>query len=230
MNTLQKISELEGKVSMLEKMVVTVPKLTQDLTRMSGDLEQINQAVKNIVDAVNKRTSDLSKIDNVLVTRQMALEQSIASLSKTAAALVAELTETKLLNQENVMTRLRKSDERADQDRVEAMIKQGVLKEGDKITKESLVVVSQVFTAKDGTKDTVSEFRSVDMSSPEIEEKIRETYIGKGKSEVVELNLDDGALSTTILQVYDYVQVLAQGSETGAQMDAAKPEATQQQV
>lgn len=230
MNTLQKITEFEQRLAMLDKLVIGMPKMIQDFSRLSDEMKQINQAVKNVVDAINKRTGELAQVDNMVITRQMALEQSLASLSKTCAAMVAELSETKTLDQNAVMVRMRKSDEDMDKKRVERMIEQKVLAEGTAITKESLIVVSQIFTAKDGTVDVVADFRSIDMSSPEIDDETRENYIGKVTSDEVELNLEDGVLKTTILQVYSYVQVYAESKGEDAPKDeAAQTEATTQQ-
>lgn len=229
MNTLQKITELEQKLSVFEKMAIGMPKMIQDFSRLSDDVKQINQAIKNVVDGINKRTGDLSQMDNLIITRQMTLEQSLASLSKTCAAMVAELSETKVLDQDSVLARLRKSDEAADKARVEKLIEQKVLKASDAIEKTSLLVVSQTFTYTDGKVDTIAEYRSIDLASPDIDEETRKNYIGKREKDVVELNLKDGILKTTILQVYDYVQVYAESKGETKEDAAVKSEATTQQ-
>lgn len=226
MNALNKLLELEAKIGALEEMAVGMPKLVQDFTRLSDDVKQLNKACENLIAVINKRTGDLAQVDNIVITRQMALEQSLASLSKTAAAMVAELSETKVLDQEAVMTRMRKSDEEADKSRVAKMIEQKVLKEADEITADSFIVVSQQFTFKDGKVDIVADFRSYDMTNPEIDEETKKSYVGKRKSDVIELNLDDGVLRTTVLQVYDYVQVYAESK--GEDQAVAQPEANQQ--
>lgn len=230
MNTLQKFAEFEAKLSMLEKMAVGMPKMIQDFTRLSDDVKQMNQGIRNLIDVINKRTGDLAQVDNIVITRQMSLEQSLASLSKTCAAMVQELSETKVLNQANVMERMRKSEEDADKTRIGKMIEQKVLIAAEQATAESMLVIAQSFTPKDGSPvDVVSDYRSSDLSSPEISEETRQTYIGKRAGESVELNLEDGVLKTTVLQIYDYVKVYAESKGEDAPKDEAQqPEATQQ--
>lgn len=229
MNALQKLAEFEGKLAVLEKMVVGVPKIVQDFTRLSDDVKQINQACANLIEVINKRTGELAKVDNIVITRQMALEQSLASLSKTCAAMVAEMVDTKVLDQGNVMTRIRRSEEDADKERISKMIEQKVLKEAESAKADSMLIVAQKFTSnKDNSVDVVSEYRSSDLSSPEIDEETRKNYVGKRAGDVVELNLEDGVLKTTIVQVYDYVQVYADSKGEDAAQDEAQPEANQQ--
>ncbi len=217
MNSLQKIADLEGKLAVLERMVVGVPKLLQDYTRLSDDVKQINQACRNLIDVINKRTGDLANMDNIVITRQMALEQSLASLSKTCAAMVSELSDTKVLNQEAVMERIRKSEEDSDKKRIEQMEKQKIITPAEAAKADSMLIIAQTFTAKDGKVDLVSEFRSSDLSNPELDEETRKNYVGKRSGDVVELNLDDGVLKTTILQVYDYVQAVGEPKDVAQQ-------------
>jgi hypothetical protein len=228
MNALNKIAEMEAKLAALEKIAMGMPKMVQDFQRLSDDVKQITKACENLITVINKRTGDLAQVDNIIITRQMALEQSLASLSKTAAAMVAELSETKVLNQEAVMLRMRKSDEELDKQRVEKMIEQKVLKEAETITNDSFIVVSQEFTYADGKVDVVAEFRSYDMTNPELDEDTKKNYVGKRKNDTVELNLEDGVLRTTVLQVYDYVQVYAESNGEDQAKDESQPQANQQ--
>jgi hypothetical protein len=231
MNALQGFAKLEQRMSALEKLCMGMPKVVQDFSRLSDEMKQINQACRNLIDVINKRTGELAQVDNMIITRQMALEQSLASLSKTCAAMVAELSDTQVLNQQNVMTRMRKSDEESDKSRVDKMLEQKVLKPGELITKDSLIIVSQVFTSTEGVDDVVADFRSIDMSNPDIPEETRVNYVGKQANDIVELNLekDGGVLKTTILQVYDYVPVYAESKgEDNPKDESEQPEATPQ--
>jgi hypothetical protein len=231
MNTLQKISELEAKISVLTKMTVEFPKLVQDFTRLADDMRQMNEAIRKTHEVILTRTAQLSGTDNTIITRMMGQEASLASLSKTMAAIVAELVDNKSVDNDSVMTRIRRLDEGNDQIRIEKMVEQKVLEEAEFIGLESTLVVAQTFTfSKDangfsaGDVDVVSEYRSVDLTSPDIPEDDKKSYIGKCKNDTVELNLDDGVLKTTILKIYNYVKVYAskQGedpSQDGAESD-----------
>ena len=244
MNTLQKVTDIENKVTSLEGklksfeiLVGNAPKLVQDVTSIRTDVAQLTQAIRNVVAGINKKNSDLGQMDNVIMTRLMSFEQTVSSLSKTLAAVVSELSDSKHLNEANVMARLRKSDEAAEKARVEQMLQLKAITVGTEIKADSMAVVAQTFYPKDGTPDLVSEYRAMDMSSPEITDETRKEYIGKTAGDVVELNLDEegarGVLKTTIISVYDYVQVIAKSDgepakEAGPQEEAKQPSAPNQ--
>lgn len=217
MNTLQKVAESEARINVLEKKLAVfevlatgMPQVTQEVGRLNGDIATLSQSIKNIVDGINKKTKDLSEMDNMVITRLMGLEQSYASLSKTLAAIVSELSDSKVLNQESVMVRLRKSDEAADRDRTAQMVQLKVIQEVEEVVPDSLVAISQTFTDKEGKVDVVTDYRTMEIGSPMIDEETRKNYVGKRASDVVELNLEDGVLKTTILQVFSYVQKFAE--------------------
>jgi hypothetical protein len=214
-DTMQKVALLEQKLQAIEILALSMPKAAQDMSNVTLDIQQLTRAIQTMTDVINKRTSELAQMDNMLITRQMGLEQSVASFSKTLAAIASELSDTNLLDQTSVVTRIRKSDERSDQERVAQMEKMGVIRLTDKSTSESLLVVSQTFTKTDGQPETVSEFRSVDLSS-EVTPDAMPQYVGKSPGDVLELKLEDGVLQTTVLQVYDFVKVQAVAEEVKA--------------
>jgi hypothetical protein len=206
MSTLQKISDLEQKLSVFETLATTMPKVVQDMTRINSDLAQVSQAIKLVSENNIKRTNDLAQMDNMVITRLMGLEQSYASLSKTLAAIISELSDSKVLNQNAVMVRLRKSDEAADKARIEQLIELKMISPSEEVSQDSLIVVSQEFNLKSGETDLVAEYRSFELSSPMVEEEVKKSYIGKKIGEVVELSLEEGTLKTKILETYNYVQ------------------------
>lgn len=230
MNTLQKVAELEQEVSLLkqklavfETLAVSMPKAIQDIGRINQDIDTLSKGIQNVVNGVSKRTADLSMMDNMIITRLMGLEQSSAALSKTIACVVSELSDTKVLDQVAVMTRMRKSDEEAEKSRVQQLLSLKVVKESEETVKDSMIVVAQNFTDKDGKTDVIAEYRTYELSSPELSEEERQKYVGRRVGDVVELNLEDGVLKTTILQVYDYVQQYAEAKAEQGTED--KPEA-----
>jgi hypothetical protein len=220
MNTLQKLADIETKVGnietklkLFESLAVGQPKLAQEVGNIKMDLNTINKAVKNIADAVSVRTKNLNDMDNMIITRLMGMEQAYASLSKTIACVLGELADSNVLNQKNVMKRIQKHDEQADREQVEGMLKLKVIEPGEKIENDSLIVVSQTFFPKEEGKEPyiVAEYRSLNLANPEVGTDQKENYIGKAANDVVDLNLPDGMLKTTVLQIYNYVKVYAKG-------------------
>ena len=112
------------------------------------------------------------------------------------------------------MERCRKADEKQEKERVTEMLKLKVIVATDKTEvgpRGSLAVISQTFTAKDGKVDIVAEYRALELTSASVVDEMKETYTGKVVGDVVELNLPDGILRTTILEIYKYVEVYATG-------------------
>jgi hypothetical protein len=218
MSTLQTISDLEAKVSAIESkisvfesLVSNLPNVAQELGRINSDMSQIVKVMQSTSEFNNKRTSDLAQMDNMVITRLMGLEQSYASLAKTISAVISELTDSNSLNQESVMLRLRKSDEASDKARIDQMIELKVIAPTDIVLPDSVIVVSQDFTPTEGETSVVAEYRSFELSSPNIEDAVKQGYVGKTIGDVVSIALADGILNTKLLQVFNYVQSSAQG-------------------
>jgi len=220
MNTLNKIADLEQELGRLkskfvvfENLAMSMPTVNQDVGNLRKDIVTLTQAIKNITEGVNVRHSKLNEQNNAIITRCMGLESSFASLSKMFAAVVTELSDSKVLDQKKVMVNLRKSQEDNDRQQVEGMIKLKVIEESQSIDNESMVIVSQIFTPADTTKepDIISEYRVLNFANPELEKDNKQNYLGKAANDVVDLNLPDGVLSTTIVKVYSYVKIYSKG-------------------
>jgi hypothetical protein len=226
----QKVANINAKMSVFETLALNQPKLVQEVTSLKSDIATLNRAIENVVHTISKRTSDLGQMDNVMMTRIMGMEQSFASMSKMFSAVVSELSDNKLLDQKSVLTRCRKSDEANDQERVQQMLQLKVIESADKVEigeKGSLIVISQTFTHKTGEVETVADYRALDLVNPELDPKIKESYADKSAGDVVELNLQDGVLQTTIKQIFKYVEVYAQGeAEQANSSEQAGAEAT----
>ena len=221
MNTLDKVADLESKISILEAklsvfevLAIGMPKLIQESQNFALDISSLSKAINDVVNTINKRTSDLGQMDNMIITRLMGLEQSYASITKTIAATISELTNSKVLNQAAVMNRLRLSDESSEKERVSQLLQMKVIQEVDESAPNSLLVVSQVFKfnqPSDEPDDLVADYRTVDLSSSELTEETRLNYVNKKIGDVVSLDCGDGILYTTIITIYNHVKAQVQG-------------------
>ena len=185
-----KVATIESKLTVFTTLATGMPKLVQEVTALKGDIATLTKAIENLAHAVQKRTSDLNQMDNMLITRVMGMEQSFASMSKMFSAVVSELSDAGRLDQKAVLERLRKSDEANDKLRVEQMLQLKVIEATDKLEvgpTGSLIVISQNFTAKDGKVDIVAEYRALELSNPELDAKTKEDYVGKAVGDVIEL-------------------------------------------
>lgn len=243
MNTLDKIAKIEQtlatlapKLAVFEKLAMSMPTVNQDVGNLRKDLATLTKAIQNITEGVNVRVKNLNEQNNAIITRCMGLESSFASLSKMFAAVVTELSESKVLDQKKVMVSLRKSQEDNDREQIEGMIKLKVIEDSPAIDAESVVIVAQTFTPKDESKpaEIISEYRVLNFANPELEKDTKQNYLGKAANDVVNLNLEDGVLSTTIVQVYSYVKIYAKGegepADVGAVMDSPAATPTLEQT
>ena len=222
MNTLQKITDIEAQIENLnaklktfEILVTHVPNLSQDIGYVKQDIQQLSDAIKNVVNTVTKRTKDLGDMDNMIITRMMGLEQSYSSIAKTLTAVVSELSDSKVLDQSAVMTRIRKGEENLDKQRIANMLQMKIIQPIEVVAKDSLIVISQVFIAEDGSKDTICDYASYELSNTDLKESDRANYINKSSGAeflipvaATENNVA-GNLRTTIQCIYEFVQVYA---------------------
>lgn len=222
MNTLQKITDIEAQIENLnaklktfEILVTHVPNLSQDIGYVKQDIQQLSDAIKNVVNTVTKRTKDLGDMDNMIITRMMGLEQSYSSIAKTLTAVVSELSDSKVLDQSAVMTRIRKGEENLDKQRIANMLQMKIIQPIEVVAKDSLIVISQVFIAEDGSKDTICDYASYELSNTDLKESDRANYINKspGAEFLIPVAATEnnvaGNLRTTIQCIYEFVQVYA---------------------
>lgn len=213
MSTLQKLEDAFAKINELQ---TKIAQLEQDNGQTKQATQNIINAINSIVEGVNGKNRELSELGNATVNRLMGLEQAHAAISKTISAVVSELSDAGNLDQNSVMTRLRKSDEAADKARIEQMIKLGVIAESNTVNSDSLITVSQTFTPEGKETTTIADYRSYELASELLDDSAREKYVGKNVGDVVEIDVEGGKLSTTIIGSYSLVNQEKTSETVGA--------------
>jgi hypothetical protein len=213
MSTLQKLEDAFAKINELQ---TKITQLEQENGQTKQATQNIINAINSIVEGVNGKNRELSEMGNATINRLMGLEQAHAAISKTISAVVSELSDSGNLDQNSVMTRLRKSDEAADKSRIDQMLQLGVIAESNTVNSDSLITVSQTFTPEGKEATVIAEYRSYELSSELLDEAAREKYVGKNVGDVVEIDVDGGKLSTTIIGSYSLVNKEKTSETVGA--------------
>lgn len=213
MSTLQKLEDAFAKINELQ---TKITQLEQENGQTKQATQNIINAINSIVEGVNGKNRELSEMGNATINRLMGLEQAHAAISKTISAVVSELSDSGNLDQNSVMTRLRKSDEAADKARIDQMLQLGVIAESNTVNSDSLITVSQTFTPEGKEATIIAEYRSYELASELLDETAREKYVGKNVGDVVEIDVDGGKLSTTIIGSYSLVNQEKTSETVGA--------------
>jgi len=180
------------------------PTTMERIDRMEQDVNQLKMLFMQAQQA-----------NEFLMQKATAVEQSYASLAKTVTALVAELVDKNVVDDHAVMSRIRDIDEKAERERVQAMLKEKIIKTSEEIGENSLVAIKQAVVETDTEKGTreklVANYRLIEMgaqfSIPEVKERLKGLRVGN----TIEVNREekDGVVSilnATVLEIYDIAQ------------------------
>lgn len=204
MTTLERLEKIEQEV----KAIATV------IGSMSG-LHQNKEVITKIEQSVNSQMQQIHNFNQILVQRQMSLEQTLTSLAKTISCTVDELERNNLISGQAVMARIRKMDENSERKRMEQMVQLQVIKEANVVTPESIVVVSQ--KVSNGTEEeVVSEYRVLELPSQLTSQEIKDALVGKQVGETLESKDGNDTLYTTIEKVFELNQ---SGNLTGEETE-----------
>jgi hypothetical protein len=194
MTTLERIEKIEQEVKTLAGV----------LGSLSG-LQQNKELLTKMEDSINGQMQQIHNFNQIIVQRQMSLEQTLTSLAKTLSCTVDELESNSVISGQSVMTRIRKMDENSEKRRIEQMIQLQVIKESNTVTPESIVVVSQ--KVSDGSKEeVVSEYRVLELPSHLTPQEVKEALVGKSTGDVLESKDNSETLFTKIEKVFELSQ------------------------
>lgn len=193
-NTMQRINDMEQKIG--------------QLLGWFGQLQQNSAQAQQGLEYV--------------IQKAMAVEQSYASIAKTITALVAELVEEKVVDDHKILDRIRKMDEKAEKDRIQAMLEQKVIKPAEEVGDMSLVAIKQVIietSEEKGKREVpVGDYRLIEVGAPYTPEATREKLKGLKTGCTVEVNKEEkdgvtSVLNATVLEIYNLVEGERQGEE-----------------
>jgi hypothetical protein len=214
MTTLERIDQLEKKLASMSGMIQLAaestaqqPKILQELGAVRAYAKNIADALKTTVDQFNKAITNNTNFAQLGINRTLAVEQSLASLAKMAAALVAELSETKTLNNDNVVTRIRKIDEENEKERVQKMLESKTIAPAETASQTSLVVISEDVTTEEKGRVLVREYSACELTNADFPNEIRQALVGKKVGDVFDLKDEKHkeTLHFKVLEVYELV-------------------------
>lgn len=172
--------------------------------------------VEKLEVALSQLESELSDRTSFLANKLTGLEQAVASMGKTLAALSDELTSTKALDSKAVLTRLRDAEDNNARRQVDSLLTSGYLEESlGSVEHDSLVVVGHSLNLLDGTRDVTSNFTIISMLSGAADPKLKELLLGKNSGDVFKGEEDENGY-----EEFKIVHVFKLASKTVAAEDA----------
>lgn len=187
---------------------------------MESTLERIEAIEKNQLELSGKLDQVIGLLGEVQSTSQQvnATEQSVVALGRTLTAALKVLVSKAVLTSGEVMNEIVAIDSKNDQEELERMKASGHLLPSDKVTDESVVVVSQNFVSPTKPEDcrTVSEFVLIRMPLPTMSPQLRARLQGRvtGDSVPTSKTPDGGYYMLNIKEVYK-LNFEKQGGEGG---------------
>lgn len=202
MNTLERLDKLEAKFANVEKLAADLPAMQQTVNDLTKQVKSLFDGLTSLVNKSNAAFTNHEEFMQALVNKNLAVEQSLAAIGKTLNGAVQELVALKLIDGNNVMTRVRHYDEEQERERIKTLVQLKMLTPSEAIDKDSTVVVEQVHVAQDGMTKTLAEYRVVEMSNPLNGEDTQKKFAGKKVGNVIESALEGGTLRTKVIEVY----------------------------
>lgn len=152
---------------------------------MSSTLERIKKLEESMEQVVNKITSPDPMLQ-MTMNKTIGIEQSVAAMGKTLAAVTEELSETGVLNSASVMARLRKAEDQSARDNIKALFTQNIIEESEVVDEASLVAVEQkILNTETGESTVISSYNLVGMRSPITNPVWKDSLLGKTVGDTV---------------------------------------------
>ena len=207
-STIERLDKMESTLNAISNLVKDLPAMIQAVQTLTQQTTANHTNLVKLAQDTNRAFETEQGFIQELINRGLSVEQSYAALAKTVNALVQVLSENKLIDGKAVLTNIRKYDESQEKERIKRMLAFNAIQAADITTEESVVVVSQNLILEDGTTDVISEYRVVEVSSPLAEGETNK-FLDKKVGDVVDVDVEGGRLSTTVLEIYAYVQTTA---------------------
>jgi hypothetical protein len=177
--------------------------MTQE-TKTAGALERL-EACEAALTSLKQIAQRDSTAFQYITQKLVLIEQSLAGVAKTLAAVTEELMEKGLVNNDAIMSRIRKIDDHQEQHRIESLKQGGVVVPGASVQPSSLVVLTQKLLAADGKVEVYSEYRTLEMPSVNPQESVYLNALGKkvGDQFTLEGQNSGDNMIFTIKEIYE---------------------------
>lgn len=162
--------------------------MSEQQTKSALDrIADLEQAVAQLAQGFN----EIRNTSGFLARDTIALQTGLSSVAKTLKASVEALKEKNILNDEDVMSRVRSVDDDNDKARLQELLQSGFLEEAPEVSSDSLVVISQKRVGTDGTILTLTNHLTVEMPQMQPNERSFMELLGKKRGEQFKLTTGD---------------------------------------
>ncbi len=175
-------------------------------------LERI-EALEKKVQELEANTANTATFAERAIQNVSALGQSQSAFGKTLTALISILTEKGTVDSDAILTKIREIDDRSERERVEHMVRNGVLVSSEVSNAESIVVVKQIFVPSANPEKPVelSNFRAVELFSPEMPPQLRDQLVDKKVGDTITTKSKEGDFLNTFVAIYNIAPEKAGG-------------------
>lgn len=204
----------------MSRLIERVEKLEQTFARMEQNLSQM-MAVAPMV--------------QMLGNKAVGIEQAVAQLGKLLSAVSEELTDEGVVSGNNIIARLRKTEDAAARNQIQGLTAQGVIaleSAGTQISDTSLVVVEQKsVSTSSGEESILSECLLIGMGSPSTDPEHKAALTGKTAGDSVTATItEDYEEVLTVKEVYRLVDRDVAGDTPDMTSETAEQDAPQDET
>jgi hypothetical protein len=203
--------------------------MEQEQPKTVGALERLE-----ICESELKRMRQVAQRDGTsfqyIAQKLLLLEQSLAGVAKTLAAVTEEMIEKTLISDESVMARIRKIDEDQEKERVKGLKEGNIIVPGSLVQPSSLAILSQKLIKADGKVEILSNFRTLEMPRLNPQDAVYLNALGKKVDEQFVLDGHDAGdqMIFTVKEIYELApqggnQVAQPATPVPAQTPVAQP-------
>ena len=210
---------------------------------MSTTLERLDKLEQNLKGLLDRIGSDAGQAmtsaatvaeqkAELAATRVLALEQAMAALTKTLAAVTWGLHNQKILDQSIIIGRIRDTDDQGDREKVQSMLKDGLISKAAAVGPIGITVVSQnLLDTTDPIKSKmIRSYSIIESPSPFVNPQLIKDLQGRKVGDTLPAGRGkDGVYTMTIIEIYDYVlpkEVEKKGEDQASPEPAAPAAAT----
>lgn len=168
-------------------------------------LERISR-IEEAVGGTKMAIQSINETSMYAMEKSLSLEASLASVAKLLTALLKELTDIKVVTNDNVYNRMRAADEDADREKLANMKKSGMLEEKDTVGEMSLVVVgSTLVNTTTGDVKVLSNFMTLDLAVIPPGDVTKTSLVGQKADASIELGqtADGSKILYTVKEIYE---------------------------
>lgn len=178
--------------------------MTQEQPKTAGALERLETCEQELTKLRQTAQRDGTAFQYI-AQKLLLLEQSLAGVAKTLAAVTEEMIKKGLVSDDSIMAGIRRIDEDQEKERVKSLKEGNIIVPGSVIQPSSLAILSQKLIKADGKVEVFSNYRTLEMPRLNPQDTVYLNALGKKVDEQFVLDGHDAGdqMIFTVKEVYE---------------------------